>query len=464
MTALRFETLGNATIQLFAGGRPLLVTDPWLTGTCYFGSWALERPPSAAQIANAVASDFVWISHGHPDHLHSESLALFRPGTRVLVPEHYTDDIAGHLAGMGFDVTVMRYREWMALGHGVEILCIDNPDQDAILVIRTPDALIINLNDCQLWGEDAFLRRLVRQCPSGKTFLLALCDFVGDMNNIVDPQGRRIPDRLEARKEGTVRRTARLAALLGVSYYCCSSFQHRYVREDAAWANAGKIHHADMARYWSQPAVRLVEPFVTVDLDTMEITPSGPEEAAAAPSGTGEDDWDEKLAPGEWPRVEAFFRRFETLRGVVDFIAVTVGGERRDFRITPGNRRRPRGVHFRVPRRSLMQAVDAGYFDDLLLGNFMRTELIDVRLYPDFTPRIAKLGGNAGVMTAKDLRRFRAHYRRRNRLADLRWRLAAGQGTLVGLAKRAARRFGVERQARAAYWRLRGDRVGGAHD
>ncbi|MGE0667875.1 MAG: hypothetical protein AB7O49_15070 [Sphingomonadales bacterium] len=453
---LSFETLGNATLQLFVDGAPLLVTDPWLRGTCYFGSWELERPPDGRQIANAVASRWVWISHGHPDHLHEESLALFPAGTRVLIADHYSDDIHRALASRDFDVTVMGYREWMPLGHGVEALCLDNPDQDAVLVIRTPDALIINLNDCQLWGEARFLRGLVRACGGRKTFLLALCDFVGDMCNIVGADGRRVPDDLDARKEGTVRRTARIADRLGVAHYCCSSFQHRYCREDSAWANAGKIEYADMKRYWSRPRVKLVEPFVTVDLETLAIAPSGPEAVPGAPSGTAGDDWSAPLEAGEWARIEAFFRRFETLRGVADFIAVTVAGERRDI-VLDGRRRR--GVHFRAPRASLMAAVDSGYFDDMLLGNFMATELIGMRLYPDFTPRVAKIGGNAGVFTMADLRRFRRHYGVRDRRSRLRRRLGDIRAGAVALARVAANRLGIARPARTAYWWLLGDRA-----
>ena len=48
-----FETLGNATLQLFADGRPVLATDPWLVGTCYFGSWALDHALTDQQIRRA---------------------------------------------------------------------------------------------------------------------------------------------------------------------------------------------------------------------------------------------------------------------------------------------------------------------------------------------------------------------------------------------------------------------------
>jgi hypothetical protein len=57
-----------------------------------------------------------------------------------------------------------------------------------------------------------------------------------------------------------------------------------------------------------------------------------------------------------------------------------------------------------------MKTAAYGYFDDLLIGNFMKTELVNVSLYPSFPPIVAKLGGNAKVFTPKELRKFHAHY------------------------------------------------------
>jgi hypothetical protein len=46
---LGFETLGNATLVFYDNDRPVLATDPWLDGRCYFGSWALDRPLTEAE-------------------------------------------------------------------------------------------------------------------------------------------------------------------------------------------------------------------------------------------------------------------------------------------------------------------------------------------------------------------------------------------------------------------------------
>ena len=103
-----FETLGNATLAFQENGRPVLATDPWLTGTCYFGSWALDRPLTPDELALVQACEDLWISHGHPDHFHIPSLALLRPEQKILLPDHYSADIKNYLVQRGFSVEVCR--------------------------------------------------------------------------------------------------------------------------------------------------------------------------------------------------------------------------------------------------------------------------------------------------------------------------------------------------------------------
>ena len=186
----KFETLGNATLQLFADDGPVLVTDPWLVGTCYFGSWALDHALTQEQIRNALNSDYVWISHGHPDHLHHESLDFFQPGQKFLLPDHYDPEISHFLSGKGFSVTIMKYREWLQISPTVKIMCLDNINQDAVLIAKIGDALLINLNDSPIAGEEAFLRNLVKKHPNAKTYLAALCSIDADMFNFVDSNGQ----------------------------------------------------------------------------------------------------------------------------------------------------------------------------------------------------------------------------------------------------------------------------------
>ena len=463
---MHFETLGNASVMVFDGDHPVIATDPWLVGTCYFGSWALDHALTPQQIDNFRNADFLWISHGHPDHLHDESLALLPHGKRILLPDHYNDEIANHLRQLGFDVTILPYRTWFPLSPRVRVLCMDNMNQDAVLVIEADGALIVNLNDSPLCGEFRFLHRLIRRYPRERTYLLALCSVDADMFNFVDADGRSLVGPPEERKPGAIWALARMADRLGVGTFCCSSSQHIYVRADSIWANPYRITWCDIQRYWSRSDVRLVEPFATVDLADGQVTANHPtqrSDESQITAATGDDDWQARLSAAEWGQVESFIRRFTLVRRYIDFVEFTVGGETRRFDLNPPGGRpeaQRRGVQFIVPRQSLLATAEYGYLDDLLIGNFMRVRLINTRLYPRFTPLVAKVGGNAKVYTAADYRAFMWRYFRRNPIGTLAYR-AEMQLThrVLPWLRTVAERLGVKAPLKYVYRSFLGDPV-----
>jgi L-ascorbate metabolism protein UlaG (beta-lactamase superfamily) len=66
---LGFQTCGNATLIAYDRDVPVLVTDAWVEGAQYFGSWRLPYRFDAAQTDAFAGARYVWLSHGHPDHL-----------------------------------------------------------------------------------------------------------------------------------------------------------------------------------------------------------------------------------------------------------------------------------------------------------------------------------------------------------------------------------------------------------
>ena len=88
---LGFETIGNATLTVF-DDKPVLTTDPWLDGKPYFGSWTHAYKIPNSQKDNILKSDYIWLSHGHPDHIDPDSLKYFKDKT-LLIADHYGDRI-----------------------------------------------------------------------------------------------------------------------------------------------------------------------------------------------------------------------------------------------------------------------------------------------------------------------------------------------------------------------------------
>jgi L-ascorbate metabolism protein UlaG (beta-lactamase superfamily) len=96
---LGFETIGNATLIAHDAG-PVLVTDPWIVGSAYFGSWTRSHEIPEEQMLAIRSCWYVWLSHGHPDHLGAESLALLRD-KEILLPDHVGGASAATWSGRG---------------------------------------------------------------------------------------------------------------------------------------------------------------------------------------------------------------------------------------------------------------------------------------------------------------------------------------------------------------------------
>jgi hypothetical protein len=418
---LGFETVGNATVVVHDDG-PVLACDPWIRGAAYFGSWGLSHqipPETDAAIRSAGA---VWFSHGHPDHLNPASLPLFRDA-RILLPDHVGGRIAGDLRRDGYQVTVLPDAQWVPVSPRVRVLCLTDVLQDAVLLIDVGGTLVVNLNDAADHGWGALVRRVVAQYPA--TYLLRLMGFGdADMINFFDEHGARIPGIGQLRKAAGFEvgaDCARMAETFGATHYVPFSSFHRYQRADSAWANEFTTGVEDYPQGFASDTVTLTPPFVRVDCaEGAEhggvVTPLDPAPAAelVLPPSDFDDDWDDVLRPGETEAVARYFQRVEHLGHHIDHIDVVVGG--REHRVPLGEGH-GRSLTFEVPRHSLLAAVEWEIFDDLLIGNFMRTTLHGKwpvsGLYPDFTPYLTKYADNGRAHTREEVREYFAEYRRR---------------------------------------------------
>ena len=460
---LGFETIGNATLVVHDDG-PVLACDPWIRGSAYFGSWGLAHEIPAAQDHAVRNAGAVWFSHGHPDHLNPASLPLFQE-TRVLLPDHVGGRIANDLRRDGYRVEVLPDGRWVRLSDRVRVLCIADVLQDAVLLIDVGGTLVVNLNDAADHGWGALVKRIVREYP--QSYLLRLMGYGdADMINFFDAQGARVPGVGQLRKEAGFEvgaDCARMAETFGVTHYVPFSSFHRYQRRDSAWANEFTTGVDDYPLGFRSDTVTLTPPYVQVDCSDgpehagtlMPINPVEAPDLVLPPSDFG-DDWDDVLRPGELDGVAHYFQRVEHLERCIDHVDFVVGG--REHRVPLGEGH-GRSLTFAVPRASLLAAVEWEIFDDLLIGNFMRTTLHGKwpvsRLYPDFTPFVTKYADNGRAHTRAEVKEYFAEYRRRT--GTLTWLRA----TLEQQAKDAVRaRLRPDSPAfaaaRRAYSRLQG--------
>jgi hypothetical protein len=414
-----FETIGNATL-IIHDKTPLLATDPWLTGDAYFGSWTLSHEIPEAQLEAVLACPFVWVSHGHPDHLHVASLAMLKHAT-ILVPAHRGGRIERDLRDQGHTVVVLPDRQWTSLSSRVRVMCIADFNQDAVLLVDVAGKLVVNLNDASDRGWGRLVKKVVAGYPV--SFLLAFAGSVdADMINFYDEGGRRVRPAPHG-PTGPV--LARRAEELGVRYAVPFSCMHKVQRADSLWASEHATPLSELARGFSSKTVELLPPFLRYDALRDRAEPIRPRERTVVPLHPADvgDRWDEPLDALDRTELDHYFRCIEHLGQVLDFVRLRVAG--RDHTITLGPRRHDRGLTFEAPRQSLMTAVHEQIFDQLLIGNFMRTTLHGdlAGLYPDISPYIAKYADVGGARSEEELRAYFASYRDRDRMGFLRHQL-----------------------------------------
>jgi L-ascorbate metabolism protein UlaG (beta-lactamase superfamily) len=412
---MRFETIGNATVICYED-RPVLATDPWIMGSAYFGSWKLshEIPPAQRDAIKNVK--YLWFSHGHPDHINAESLLALSDKT-ILLPDHVGARIKNDLTQQGLTTQVLPDREWVQLSPRIRVMCVSDYNQDALLFVDINGRLLVNFNDGNALGSERFVKKIIKGFK--RSFLMRLFSYGdADMINYFEEDGERIPPAAaQKRPVGPVMQG--YAEMYGVTDAIPFSCFHAYQRSDSAWVNQYTTPCDAFTEGFASNTVRLLPPFISYDCVTDQYAELNPAKSAPGlldPSAFG-DDWSEQLSADESAEIASYFHRIEALRDRIDAIIFRVGGKDTTIDIPRVKRAAERQIVFEVPRASLMSAVRFEVFDDLLIGNFMKTTLIGKwpgsRLHPFFTPVVAKYADNGRAFSAGELESYFHAYRSR---------------------------------------------------
>ena len=409
-----FETIGSAIVIAY-DDRPVLTTDAWIDGDAYFGSWGMDYEIPAPQMNAIRGAEYHWFSHGHPDHTNIASLPMLTKG-EFLLSDHYGNRMERELRAAGYRVRVLPDREWVRLSKGIRVYSVANQNQDSLLLIDINGRLIINQNDSPEFGESIRIRRMAKQFR--EVYLLQLHGWGGaDMLNLFDPSGRKLTSVAEKRRP-IAPRSQTSAGTMGANKIIPFSSFHRYQREDSAWANELipelEDYRSDAMANWPE----ILPAFVRVDCETDQVTPIDPPRSPRAirkPEEFG-DSWSDQLAAEDKVRIRQYFSAREALRKNFGFIEVSAGGS--SVTVDLDRSKKDVGICFECPRNSLMTCIEHELFDDLLIGNYMRTTFFKLEsLYPHFTPYVAKYADNGGAKTMRELGAYFRHYFMRDPVA-----------------------------------------------
>jgi hypothetical protein len=407
-----FDTIGNATLIAY-DDVPIISTDPWTNGEAYFGSWGMSHQIPEEQRESIRRAKYHWFSHAHPDHLNVGSLAELDRST-LLLADHQGSRVRDELTSMGYKVSILPDREWIRLSPSIRVMTVPDYNQDSILLLDIAGTLVLNLNDASDHGWGRFVRRIAKSFNK-EIYLLNLVTWGdADMINLYTEDGARIPPKGES-KPLIAPRLQNLAVQFGANHIIPFSCFHRYEREDSIWANQFMPSLDDYYKGVDSKKPRLLQPFLRVDCDSGKVTPLEPHTLPLNPRSPSQfnDNWNDRLEQEDEQLVSEYFLKKEHLRKHFGFVRFRVGGH--DFTVDLNRRLPHTGLTFEVPRNSLTTAIKYEIFDDLLIGNFMKTTLHGgATLYPHFSPVVAKYADNGRAQSCKELHDYMWQYYKRD--------------------------------------------------
>jgi hypothetical protein len=271
---LQLRTLGHACTVLYREGEaPLLATDPWLVGSVYWRSWWLQNYPISEEVDWLAKSARIYVTHEHPDHFHMPSIRRLGSGPAYLFPALAEQGYLAYMAQHGYRAEVVPPSRWQAIGESVWMLSIPLWNDDSMLLIDTPSAFILNLNDAK---PPPPVLRAIRQMADriGKPRIL-LCSYspASCINSFLDETG--VVSLKPSRHY--VDYVCRLCNKLNADLFIPFASQAVFERRDSFWANGYRTSYDDLRRYWQSEA-RLLPPYTTLDLTDFTHHSMAPEQ------------------------------------------------------------------------------------------------------------------------------------------------------------------------------------------
>ena len=171
----------------------------------------------------------------------------------------------------------------------------------------------------------------------------------------------------------------------------------------------------DYATGFASTVSELLPAFISYDVAHRSWESLAPRARVIEPRPPAEfgDDWSQQVDAADKARISKYFKSAEYLADYLNFINIRCGG--RDFVVELTPRRFRRGITFEATRNSLMTAIENEVFDDMLIGNFMKTilhgEFHSVPLYPYIGEYLSKFADNGRAKTKAQVQEYLAEYR-----------------------------------------------------
>jgi len=164
---MQITFIGHASILIETRGLRI-ISDPWWLGPCFGAQWWNYPPPYLDPVQTKL--DYIYISHGHNDHLHPstlKSLKSLNPNVSILVSKNV--GIADTIRKLGFNVITIEDDEEYLVAEDVKVRIVETCSSDTLFSIDDGKNICVNLNDALHAAprkiQDQFIRELKSWYP-----------------------------------------------------------------------------------------------------------------------------------------------------------------------------------------------------------------------------------------------------------------------------------------------------------
>ena len=152
-------TLVNHASVLVKGKTRAVLTDPWYWGSAFHQGWSLMYENTKVDIENVLDNtNYIWISHEHPDHFSIPFFKLYREklislGIKVIFQATKDKRVKKFIASEGIEVIELEEFHLFEIEEGYNISIAKDDFYDSSLIIQLNGKKIFNLNDCHFLSE-----------------------------------------------------------------------------------------------------------------------------------------------------------------------------------------------------------------------------------------------------------------------------------------------------------------------
>jgi hypothetical protein len=269
------QTIGHASILLRNDkNEPVLLSDPWLLGSCYWRSWWLQNYPTSDEFTELQQVKYCYITHEHPDHYHLPSIRKLGKNPTYISPKLPKENIASYLNSLSYNSASLTPLTWYKLEQDISVLSIPLYNDDSCLLIDTPKAFIVNLNDSKPTQSQLHkLRSYMDVAVDKKIVVLSSYSPASIVNSF-----RKNSEYVSIKdKKDYIVYINQLVDTLQADYFIPFASQVIFYRPDSAWANQYKVTFDDMNNAWTAKKTQLLHPYARIDLNTLEVSYIAPE-------------------------------------------------------------------------------------------------------------------------------------------------------------------------------------------